>query len=351
MAPEFNIGTTTVGTIHPPYVIAEAGVHHCNSVPLAEEYILSARVAGADAIKFQTYTASRLATHWAPTYWDSEAEKTQHEIFAERDKLTASDYETLFRFAKKVGITLLSTPFDEQAIRMLDVLGMPAFKIASADITNIPLLRTVAECEKPVLLSTGGSTIDEIRAAVDEVASHDVPISILHCSLAYPTDLADANLRRIKWLASEFPDLVVGYSDHTRPGDSTLACPLSVAYGARIVEKHYTLNKMLPGDDHYHAVDQAGLARLVKDCRDVFVMTPEPVEVHDAEKAARTFARRSVVAARPIRKGEKFDVTNLDCKRPGTGLRPAGLDHLLGSDAKRDYELDELIDPAELNEP
>ena len=350
MPREFAIGDTPVGPDHPPYVIAEAGVHHYNSVALAKHYILTARIAGVHAIKFQTYTASRIATRWAPTYWDSKDARTQHDIFAERDKLTEQDYRELFLFAASVGITLLSTPFDDDAVAMLDRLGMKAYKIASADLTNVPLLQAAASCGKPMLLSTGASTMEEVHRAVEAIASYDVPVALLHCSLVYPTALRDANLHRIGMIRAEFPDLVVGYSDHTQPQDSMLACPLSVALGARIVEKHYTLNKALPEDDHYHAVDQAGLCALVEDCRNAFLMTPPAIELHDQEKAARAFARRSIVAARPIRAGETFDRGNLDCKRPGTGLAPALLGRLVGGAAKRAYESDELIDAAEIAE-
>ncbi|MFW6090041.1 MAG: N-acetylneuraminate synthase family protein, partial [Gemmatimonadota bacterium] len=311
-----------IGPGHPPYIIAEAGVHHENSVELAKAYIRAARVAGAHAIKFQTYKAERLATRWAPAYWDDEERRTQFEVFATRDGFDASHHAQLFDYANELGITLLSTPFDPDSASYLDELGMSAIKIASADITYAPLLRAVGELGKPVLLSTGASTLEEVRAAVDLLADYAVPVAVLHCSLAYPTPVEAANLRRIELLARTFPERVVGYSDHTQPRETELACPLAVALGARIVEKHFTLNRELPGDDHYHAVDGEGLRRLVAGCRQAWRMTGEAVELRDEERAARANARRSIVASRPIQAGTAFDGSHLDFKRPGTGLPP-----------------------------
>jgi N-acetylneuraminate synthase len=338
-----QIANYRIGTEHPPFVIAEAGVHHYNSLELAKALILNARLAGVHAIKFQTYKAERIAALWAPTYWDSEPGKTQYDIFAERDKLTRDDYQSLIEYAHQVGIIFLSTPFDLDSASLLNDLGMPAFKIASADITFVPLLRHIASFDKPVLLSTGAATLDEIRQAVSILKPFNIPIALLHCSLSYPTALRDANLARIQALSRDFPDLVVGYSDHTQPQDSELACPLSITLGARIIEKHYTLNKALEGDDHYHAVDQEGLIRLVKNCREAFLMTNGYVEMTESEQAARTFARRSIVAAKKLLKGTTLSIKDVDFKRPGTGLSPAQLEMILGKTLVRDLDPDSLV--------
>jgi N-acetylneuraminate synthase len=339
----FDLGGYPVGPDSPPFVIAEAGVHHGNSVKLAKDYIRSARRAGAHAIKFQTYKASRLTTRWAPAYWDVEPGKTQHDIFAERDKLGEHDYREMFAYAAEVGIVLMSTPFDDESAVMLDRMGMPAFKIASADLTNWPLVRAVAEFGKPMILSTGASRLAEVRQVVDRLSPYGMPLALLHCTLAYPTPLVAANLLRITELRRAFGDFVIGYSDHTQPQDSELACPLSVALGARIVEKHFTLDPLLPDDDHYHAVDPEGLARLVKGCADAWRMTAEYAELTEVEEAARERARRSIVAARKIEKGDVLGVDDIDFKRPGTGVSPMKVDEVLGRTARRAFELDELI--------
>ncbi len=338
-----HIGPATIDDAHEPFIMAEAGVHHYNSLELAKEYLRQARIAGADAIKFQTYDAARLAARWAPTYWSDETGRTQYQIFAGRARLTKDAYRELFTFAADLGLLLLSTPFDPDAARMLNDLGMSAFKIASADITDLPLLRVIAEFGKPMLLSTGASTMEEIKRTVDEIRSSGCSLALLHCTLSYPTAVADANLRRVTALRDEFPDLVVGYSDHTQPQDSELACPIAVAYGARIIEKHYTLNKFLPEDDHYHAVDQAGLSRLVRNCRDAWRQTATYVEMSESEKAARTYARRSLVAARPLPAGHVVTEGDIDAKRPGTGISPLEVDSIVGRRTNRSFCADELI--------
>jgi len=339
----FYIDDHPIGQDASPFVIAEAGVHHYNSVALAKEYITQAALAGAHAIKFQTYSADRLATTWAPTYWDDGSGRTQHDIFAERDKLTRNDYAAMFEHAREVGITMLSTPFDESSASMLNEFEMPAFKIASADLTNHPLLKEVASFGKPVLMSTGASEIDEIRQAVEVVGGYDVPIALLHCNLSYPTPIKEANLRRIEAIQNEFPDAVLGYSDHTQPQDSELACPLSVALGVRIVEKHYTLNKYLREDDHYHAADQDGLARLVKNCQDAFSMTNAYREMTESEEGARQYARRSVVAAIDLSEGTVLTEKHIDYKRPGTGVSPANRHDIIGKKLRSNMKRDELI--------
>jgi sialic acid synthase SpsE len=338
-----RIGPHTIGADHEPFVMAEAGVHHYNSVELAKEYLRQARVAGVHAVKFQTYDARRLTTNWAPAYWDEGAGRTQYEVFAERSLLSEGDYRQLFDFAAELGLLLLSTPFDPDAVRMLDDLGMPAFKIASADITDLPMLRVVAATGKPIVLSTGASTMDEIHRTVDALRSSGCALALLHCTLTYPTAVADANLRRITVLREEFSDLVIGYSDHTQPQDSELACPLAVALGARIIEKHYTLNRALPEDDHYHAVDQAGLCRLVKNCRDAWRQTWSYAEMAESESAARTYARRSIVAARDLPAEHVIAADDVDAKRPGTGISPLEIDAVVGRRTIRPFAADELI--------
>lgn len=340
---EIQIGNRFVGSKHPTYIVAEAGVHHYNSVELARQYILQARIAGADAIKFQTYTAKRLAAKWAPTYWDDPSGKTQFDIFAERSLLTQEDYRVLFAYAQEVGIDFLSTPFDPDSAALLAELGVSAFKIASADITYFPLLESVARYKKPILLSTGAATYAEIGATVEFLKQFDAKIVLLHCVLSYPTAIKDANLHRIVELQSRFPDLVIGYSDHTQPQDSPLAGPLAVALGAGVVEKHFTLNKQLDGDDHYHAVDAVGLSQLVRNCKDTVMMTRGDAEMMECEMPARTYARRSIVAVQALRAGTILSREHLDFKRPGTGISPTEVETILGKKLIRGLEADALI--------
>jgi N-acetylneuraminate synthase len=347
----FTLGRHRVAQDAEPFVIAEAGVHHFNSMALAKEYVRQCRLAGCHAIKFQTYTADRIAAKWAPVYWDEGGGRTQHDVFAERSLLDRRQYEELFAYAREVGLVLLSTPFDDDAARMLNDIGMEAFKIASADLTNHPLLEVVASFGRPVIQSTGASTFEEIDRAVDLVRSAGAPLALLHCNLAYPTPLKDANLRRIETLRERYPDLLIGYSDHTQPQDSELTCPLAVGLGARIIEKHYTLNKLHRGDDHNHAVDQAGLCRLVRGCLDAYAMTQQSVELSPSEDAARRFARRSIVARRTLAEGSVLAREDVDFKRPGTGLSPTELDRVLGRRLRRTLAADELVQLGDLVDP
>lgn len=346
--PEFSVEGRQVGLNHPPYVIAEAGVHHENSVGLAKQYVKQAAMAGADAIKFQTYSAEKLVTRWARTYWETGGKKTQYEIYREKSNLTEADYAELFDYASEMGITLLSTPFDFTAVDLLDELGIPVFKIASADLTHHPLLNEVASRGKPVFLSTGGAQFDEIERALDVLREGGNPVCLLHCSLNYPTPVAEANLQRIPRLRERFPGVLIGYSDHTRPDESELPCPTAVALGARVVEKHFTLNRDLEGDDHYHAVDYEGLCQLVEDCRAVFEMTIGFEETKQGENEARKYARRSIVAARDLEQGQTLDRDDVECKRPGTGISPEKLSEVLGKELAEPVEEDELIEPGHL---
>lgn len=337
------ISGRSVGETWPPYIVAEVGVHHQGNVELAAEYVTAAHAAGADAVKFQTYTADSLTTKWAPTYWEAPPGETQHSIFSAKRPLSEEDYREIAALARGLGIDFLSTPFDEDSVSLLQSVGVPAFKVASADITDLPLLEAIARVGLPVLLSTGASELAEVRVALETVRAQGAPAVLMHCSLAYPTPLEHANLGRLSGLAKAFPDVVLGYSDHTRPDDSELACPLSVALGARVIEKHFTLDRRLSGDDHYHSVGSAGLARLVVACRDAWIMTRPGPEVSEIELPARSLARRSMVAARAIPAGSVITRPDIDFKRPGTGMSPARLHEVLGRRTRVAIEADRLI--------
>ena len=337
------IDNIQLGEENPPFIIAEAGVHHNNSVDLAKEYIKEAKIAGADAIKFQTYKASKLTTNWAPVYWDEKTNLKQFDLFSERSLLSDENYKELFAYSKEVDILFLSTPFDTDSADLLSNLGMSAYKIASADLTYIQLIEHVAQFNKPILLSTGAATFDEIRKAVNLLKQLNAEFALLHCVLSYPTELKDANLTRISKLKEMFPELVIGYSDHTLPEESTLVCPMAVALGARIIEKHFSLDLTMSGDDHFHSVDTAGLTELVKNCKDAFNLVGTGEEIGDSEIIARKYARRSIVASKPIKSGSIIQRDDLEFKRPGTGLSPDNMEKIIGRKLIRDLEADELV--------
>ena len=348
MPNEIRIGARTLSRegFRRPYLIAEAGVNHEGSLRTALAMVRSAAEAGADAIKFQTYKAGTLASRHSPSYWDTTKEPTrsQYELFKKYDALEDEDYAALAEAAKASGIDFLSTPFDLHAVDMLEPL-VPAYKVASADITNIPLLRRVAQKGKPILLSTGASTVSEIHRALEVMdAEGNKQVALLHCVLNYPTAYADANLGMIAHMRRIFPDYIIGYSDHTTTERMDDVLTLAWLLGAQMIEKHYTHDKTLPGNDHYHAMDSADLARFVQRAR--FIETlfgSEEKRYLPSEEPARAHARRSLVAARTISKGAILSADDLVCKRPGTGIPPTLYDFVVAGTALADIEADDVL--------
>jgi len=341
-----RIGDRLIGPGYPTYVVAEAGVNHKGSLEAAKRMIDEAKRAGADAIKFQTYKAEKLVTRTAPRYWeDAEASGTQYAIFKRSDSFGEMEYRALFEYAQAVGITWLSTPFDLDAVAFLDGLGMLAFKIASADLTNYPLLLAIARTHKPVLLSTGASTLAEVHASVNFLHMNGCrDLVLLYCVLSYPTADEDAHLRRIQTLQGEFPDIPVGFSDHTIPDDCVIVPSAAVALGAYVVEKHFTLDRSLPGDDHYLSVDPTQLATMVRNFRTIEkALGDGRFGVQSSEEAARKYARRSIVSACFIPAGTKITPDMLIMKRPGTGIPPTEVVHLVGRTATVDIQPDVMI--------
>jgi N-acetylneuraminate synthase len=331
--------------IHPPAIIAEAGVNHEGSIDLARRLVDEAAAGGADAIKFQTYRAETLAVADSPAYWDTtkESTPTQRKLFAKYDRLWQEDFELLRRHSEDAGVEFMSTPFDrESAIFLADLVSV--FKVASADITNVPFLRLIASFGKPVVLSTGAATLGEIAAALD-ILTPRVPVCLMHCILNYPTAHEDANLGMILDLRTRFPDTVPGYSDHTIP-DATMSVPVTAALlGARVIEKHFTFDKSLPGNDHYHAMDLADLRLLRRSLAQAFTLVGDASK-HPlpSEDPARRYARRSLVAARDIPAGQLITEDDLTWKRPATGISPAAIDEVLGRRARLDIPSDSVLE-------
>ncbi|MGD9497166.1 MAG: N-acetylneuraminate synthase family protein [Armatimonadota bacterium] len=342
----FAIGSRTVGGDAPAYIIAEAGVNHQCDLDMALRMIDEAAAAGADAIKFQTYCADTLTTRWAPRYWQHpEPSGTQYAIYKNSDDFVRADYERLFAHAREVGIEWLTTPFDLEAVQWLADMGVAAYKIASADLTNWPLIRSAAEKGVPMIISSGGATLEEMRAAVQQIRdTGNGQIALLHCILAYPTPVEAMNLRRIPRLAAEFPDLVIGLSCHSIPDECISVPTAAVALGAKVVEHHFTLDVSLEGDDHYLSVDPPMLGRMVRSIRTVEAALGEAeMCVLPCEEPARRYARRSIVAARDLPTGTVLQRDHLIMKRPGTGVSPTMLEAMLGRTMIRDVAEDQLV--------
>lgn len=328
------------------YLIAEAGVNHGGNIEKAKEMIRKAAEAGADAIKFQTYKAGKLASKNSPAYWDPTKEKSssQYELFLKYDAFWVDEYKILADYCKECGIDFMSTPFDSESAEFLNEL-MPAFKVASADLTNHPFLKQIARYGKPVILSTGASTLGEIDEAVKVIENEgNNQISLLHCVLSYPTKDVDAHLNMIKHLKEVYPQYVIGYSDHTVPDKAMMTLNTSVFLGARIIEKHYTFDKSLEGNDHYHAMDEVDIATFKNNVKIYFdVLGNSYKEPLESEKQAIKFARRSLVANQNIPKGTKITEDLLTWKRPGTGVSPKHIDFVIGRVAQIDIKEDEIL--------
>ncbi len=342
----FAIGGRSVGGDAPAYIIAEAGVNHGCDMAVALKMIEEAAGAGADAIKFQTYRADTLTTRWAPRYWEHPEESgTQYAIYQNSDDFVREDYERLFAHAREVGIQWLTTPFDLETVEWLAEMGVAAYKIASADVTNWPLIRAAAEKGLPMILSSGGATLDEVRGAVAQVLdTGNTQVALLHCILSYPTPTEEMNLLRIPRLIQEFPDAVIGLSCHSIPDECVTVPTAAVVLGAKVIEKHFTLDMSLDGEDHYLSVDPPLLRRMVAGIRIAEAALGRPeMTVLPCEEPARQYARRSVVAAVDIPAGTTLQREHLIMKRPGTGVSPTQMVAMLGRRTISDVAEDQLV--------
>jgi sialic acid synthase SpsE len=327
-----------------PYIIAEAGVNHEGNMELAKRLIDEAKEGGADAIKFQTYKADTIASKDSPSYWDRSKEPTasQHELFKKYDKFWKSEFDELKSHCDKAGIEFMSTPFDVESAKFLNEM-MDVFKISSSDITNKPFIEYMCDFGKPIILSTGASYIHEIQEAVTWIENKGNALSLLHCVLNYPTPDRNANLGMILDLRNRFPNNIIGYSDHTLPDDMSV-CTLATMLGAQIIEKHFTHDKTLPGNDHYHAMDKDDLIRLRQNLSKAFnLLGSQSITALVDEEPARKNARRSLVALKEIPEGKLIEKSDLTWKRPAHGISPKFIDDLIGKKALNNISEDEVL--------
>lgn len=329
------------------YIIAEAGVNHNGSPELARELISVAAGAGADAVKFQTFKAEQLVTGEAKkaAYQDAALGGKGGQLeMLKRLELNAGMHQELSDFSKGKGIQFLSTAFDLESLSMLNDLGLPIFKIPSGEITNFQLLEAVAKLGKPVVLSTGMADLGEIEEAIEVMlasGSARADLTVLHCTTAYPTPVEEVNLKAMLTIGAAFPGVAIGYSDHTLG----IAVPLAAAaLGARVIEKHITLDKGMEGPDHRASLEPVELKEMVRGIREVeLALGHGRKEPTRSESLNMTAARKSLVAARRIEKGEKFCERNVTMKRPGGGMSPMEWPRVMGVRANRDFEADEMI--------
>lgn len=349
----FDIGLARIGGPH-PVIIAEAGVNHLRRYDFAEKLVAAAARAGAGIVKFQTYDASKLTTRTAPRFWNWEGERdpkgSQFDSYSALATPDEGFTRELVQICEAHGVEFMSTPFDLDAVAMLARIGSKGFKIASGDITNMPLLREVGSHGMPVFLSTGASDLAEVETAVALLeASGCQDVCIMHCTLTYPTRPEDANLTALLELRAAFPDHILGLSDHT-VGPYIGAA--SVLLGVEAIEKHFTFDRGLPDSaDHWLSADESELKLLVDLSGDMRMARGNGRKsVLESEKMTRANARRSLVASCDISKGDKFCPENITSKRPATGISPMYFDDLVGLTAARDIAEDAPIVPGDVLE-
>ncbi|PLW82089.1 N-acetylneuraminate synthase [Kineobactrum sediminis] len=329
-------------------IIAEAGVNHNGDMVLAKKLIAAAAEAGADLVKFQTFIANKIVSKSAPKadYQKNTTDPAESQGDMIRQlELTRENHVELIDECKKYGIGFFSTAFDHESIDLLeDLHALDYVKVPSGELTNLPYLRYLTRHGKPVFLSTGMATMGEIEAAIDAVEKAGTPrecITVLHCTTEYPTPMDEVNLNAMANMGKAF-GVGIGYSDHTQGIEVPIA---AVALGASVIEKHFTLNRSLPGPDHRASLEPDELKAMVSAIRNIEKAMGDGIKrPGSSELKNKPIARKSLVAAQPIRRGELFSAENLVAKRPGTGVSPMRWDEVLGRKAPRGFDEDELIE-------
>lgn len=339
---------------HKPYIIAEMGVNFydtartMNITPLeaAKMYIDEAAKVGINCAKFQSYKANTIVSKNSPAYWDTtkESTKTQYELFQKFDGFNEEDYRELCDYTHSKGLDFTSTPFDYKSADYLNDM-VDFYKISSSDASNIPFIKYIGKKGKPVVISVGASYLSEVDEAVralKEVGCND--ITLLHCVLSYPTDPKNANLRVIETLKKIFPDLKIGFSDHVAPDDNMITLATAYLMGAEVIEKHFTLDKTLTGNDHYHSGEPQDFKKAIDNFAwiDNVLGNPEKT-VLKCEEIPRREARRSLVLTRDMKKNEIIKETDIMAKRPGTGISPKYTNIVIGRRVNQDLDEDTVL--------
>jgi len=340
--------------VNKPYIIADMGVNFYDTAktmgisPLnaAKLYIAKAAEAGVDCAKFQSYKAKTIVSKNSPAYWDltKEPTRTQYELFLKHDSFGEKEYFELSEYAHRKGMDFTSTPFDYAAVDYLEKI-VDFYKISSSDLSNLPFVRYIGKKGKPVYISVGASYLSEVDEALRVLKESGCKnIVVLHCVLSYPTIPENANLRVIETLKKDFPHVRIGYSDHVAPDDTMMTLSTAYLLGAEVIEKHFTLDKTLSGNDHYHAGEPEDFRKAIDNFKriDMLLGSPEKT-VLDCERIARREARRSLVLTRDMKAGEIITADDLMSKRPGTGISPEYVDIVLGRKVIRNLDEDTIL--------
>lgn len=342
---KLNIAGRLVGPGEPPYFIAEIGSNHNGDMDLARKLVDAAVEAGADAVKFQSWSKRSLVCREEYARNTKYADTLRHfgtlEEMVEKYQLTPEQHEEIAAYCAEKGALFMSTPFSKSEADMLDALGLPFFKIASMDVNNLPLLAHVGAKGKPVMLSTGMSTLGEVERALAVLREAGAgPVCLLHCIAVYPPKFEDINLKNIPMLEQVF-EVPTGFSDHSQGTAIPLA---AVAVGACVIEKHFTLDHAMPGWDHWVSADPGEMRQLVADGRNIFAALGSGVRTVNADEQAKKLAfRRCAVAARALPAGHVLEEVDLDFKRPGSGIHPDEVGYIVGRALKRSLDEDDIL--------
>lgn len=327
------------------FIIAEAGVNHNGSVELAKKLIDAGAEAGVDAVKFQSFKAEKLVTKYASKakyQQDTTGQQENQYDMLKKLELDYDKHKELMEYCNSKNVMFLSSPFDIESIELLNSLGLEVFKVPSGEIENTPYLKKIANLNKKVILSSGMCNLSDIEFALGILKSNGTSeISVLHCNTEYPTPMSDVNLRAMNTIKDAFK-VEVGYSDHTNGIEVSIA---AVAMGATIIEKHFTLDKSMPGPDHKASLDPEELRSLVSAIRNIEQALGNGIKKPSISESKNiAIGRKSIVASREIKAGEVFTEENLTIKRPGTGVSPKMWEKVLGKTSRKNYEEDEMID-------
>jgi sialic acid synthase len=344
MAASFTVHGRRIGEDAPCFIVAEGGLNHNGDINIALKLAYEAKCIGADAIKFQKRNIRKILTREAfnRPYVNENSYGATYGEHREKLELSKEDWRKLFNYCRSIDLACFASPWDEDSVDFLMDFDLPLFKVGSADLTNLPLLRYIASKNRPVILSTGMSTIEEVDVAVGAVKEINPDVGILHCISAYPFDAEIANLRMIPTLAARYPDVVVGYSGHEKSG--LVVSLAAVTLGAKIIERHFTLDRTMKGPDHAASLEVGGFSQLVEDIRKVESSLGDGIKrIHALELPIRQKLAKSVTAGRRIVEGSVLTREMLIMKSPGAGLSGWHLEKILGRIAQKTLEEDEQV--------
>ena len=344
-----KINDKIIGEQHPSFIIAEIGINHQGEIAIARELIQQAKKCGADAVKFQKRSISRILTKEG-LEMPYENPNSFGKTYGEHKKvleLSDNDYYDLFDYSNKLDIIFSASGWDEESIDFLNKLGVPFFKMASADLTNFPLLEHTAKIGKPIILSTGMANMDTVKSAHNLVQQYNNNIIILQCTSTYPSKFEEINLNVIKTYKNEFPDSIIGYSGH----ELGIAIPaVTVAMGARVIERHFTLDRTMKGGDHAASLEPVGFSKMIRDIRHVeMAMGDGEKKIQKSELPIFNKLAKSIVSTVPISKGSKIKYNMLTTKGPGTGISPMKMSVLIGKTTKEKIPADTIILESQIN--